>query len=544
MWPTQGGSIVCDKNCEKIHYIAPNIWCCGAGTAADTEHTTELISSQLALHRLATGKESRLVTAQQLLSQLLFRYQGEISAALVLGGVDLHGPHLYSIHPHGSVDELPFVTMGSGSLAAMSVFESRFKADMTQEEAVLLVHDAIEAGIVNDLGSGSNVDVMIITKGHTQMMRNMDTSHADRKVRAGGRAFLSHSPGSLPPFSSASPVASSLSVAPRRCSRASSFPSRPSQSPWQCPWTPRSECNEKKTLNRAFILACAHVWRMSFRIRFIVERLTEEEPLPEPLFGNVIWHTPSPQLPAAFPRPRSRSMDVPPPTTTPLEATPLSRSVGEEPRAENGGAASPTPPEHDSILFFAGNPEVDVSKGVLRLFRDNKCDSRRTPEGLPAKRSDLVCLLAMPAHYSAAEICRFLRAHVKQVRQMRVLRDQSPDRVALVMRMGSQEAADAFFLEYNGTQFNTIEPECCKGVCVFFLCFSCPNCSFLCSCLSGGRRVSGAARRGIAAPGQSARNAVVPRVFGALRRAGVWYFCDAVQPLVPLHVFGPVELGR
>jgi 20S proteasome alpha/beta subunit len=29
-----------DKNCEKIHYIAPNIYCCGAGTAADTENTT------------------------------------------------------------------------------------------------------------------------------------------------------------------------------------------------------------------------------------------------------------------------------------------------------------------------------------------------------------------------------------------------------------------------------------------------------------------------------------------------------------------------
>lgn len=34
------GSIVADKKCEKIHYIAPNIWCCGAGTAADTENVT------------------------------------------------------------------------------------------------------------------------------------------------------------------------------------------------------------------------------------------------------------------------------------------------------------------------------------------------------------------------------------------------------------------------------------------------------------------------------------------------------------------------
>lgn len=30
----------------------------------------------------------------------------------MLGGVDVTGPHLYSIHPHGSTDKLPYVTMG------------------------------------------------------------------------------------------------------------------------------------------------------------------------------------------------------------------------------------------------------------------------------------------------------------------------------------------------------------------------------------------------------------------------------------------------
>jgi len=42
-----GGTEVVDKNCEKIHYLAPNIYCCGAGTAADTEKTTEMISGQV-----------------------------------------------------------------------------------------------------------------------------------------------------------------------------------------------------------------------------------------------------------------------------------------------------------------------------------------------------------------------------------------------------------------------------------------------------------------------------------------------------------------
>ena len=54
--------------------------------------------------------------------------------------------------------------MGSGSLAAMAIFESRFVEDMEEVDAIQLVKDAIRAGIFNDLGSGSNVDVTVIRK--------------------------------------------------------------------------------------------------------------------------------------------------------------------------------------------------------------------------------------------------------------------------------------------------------------------------------------------------------------------------------------------
>ncbi|RCI03186.1 proteasome core particle subunit beta 2, partial [Rhizopus stolonifer] len=166
------GPIVADKNCEKIHYIAPNIYCCGAGTAADTEFTTNLISSQIELHSLSTGRKPRVVTAMTLLKQMLYKYQGHVGAALVLGGFDATGPQLYTVYPHGSTDKLPYVTMGSGSLAAMSIFESKWKPNMNREEAINLVQEAIEAGIFNDLGSGSNVDVCVITKDDTQYLRN------------------------------------------------------------------------------------------------------------------------------------------------------------------------------------------------------------------------------------------------------------------------------------------------------------------------------------------------------------------------------------
>jgi 20S proteasome subunit beta 2 len=64
--------------------------------------------------------------------------------------------------------------MGSGSLNAMAMFESRYKDDMTREEACALVADAIRSGVMNDLGSGSNIDLCVITKDGVNYMRNKE----------------------------------------------------------------------------------------------------------------------------------------------------------------------------------------------------------------------------------------------------------------------------------------------------------------------------------------------------------------------------------
>lgn len=54
----------------------------------------------------------------------------------------------------------------------MSVFETQWRGKLTKEEAIDLCSQAIQAGIFNDLGSGSNVDVAVITAEKTTLLRN------------------------------------------------------------------------------------------------------------------------------------------------------------------------------------------------------------------------------------------------------------------------------------------------------------------------------------------------------------------------------------
>ncbi|KAG7457606.1 hypothetical protein MATL_G00228870 [Megalops atlanticus] len=136
-----------------------------------------MLRSNLTLQGLSLGRNPRLIMACRILQDFLFRHRGQISAMLLLGGVDCTGPHIFTVGPYGSVNKAPFATMGSGDLPALAVFEDRYKPKMTEEEAKQLVRDAITAGITNDLGSGSNVDLCVIRRDGVEYIRPFEASN-------------------------------------------------------------------------------------------------------------------------------------------------------------------------------------------------------------------------------------------------------------------------------------------------------------------------------------------------------------------------------
>lgn len=68
----------------------------------------------------------------------------------------------------------PFISMGSGSVSAYGELENGFSDNLTLEQAKQLAIRAIKAGITYDLGSGSNVDIVILTRNNTDFHRNIE----------------------------------------------------------------------------------------------------------------------------------------------------------------------------------------------------------------------------------------------------------------------------------------------------------------------------------------------------------------------------------
>jgi 20S proteasome subunit beta 2 len=184
-----GGSTVGDKNCEKIHYMAPNIRTCGAGTAADCDHVTKMMRRELEMHRFNTNSENRVQMVAGKLAANAFKYGGHLGTHLIVGGVDCKGPQLLEVSNDGNCYAFPYLTMGSGSLAAMGVLESQYREDINEQEAMNLCIAAIEAGVYHDLGSGSNVDVCVIKRGKVEMHRNIKSDNFKVYSKPGGYQF-------------------------------------------------------------------------------------------------------------------------------------------------------------------------------------------------------------------------------------------------------------------------------------------------------------------------------------------------------------------
>ncbi|GBG77380.1 hypothetical protein CBR_g23711 [Chara braunii] len=122
-----------------------------------------------------------------------------------------------------------------------------------------------------------------------------------------------------------------------------------------------------------------------------------------------------------------------------------------------------------SISFSSGNPRVESCNGVVHLYRDVNAYPG-TRGSLPLARSDQLCVLAVPIHFSVADFCQFAGAFLSQTSEIRIVREvgevgevggSSSSRYMVLMKFREQSAADEFFRVYNGRSFSSLEPEIC-----------------------------------------------------------------------------------
>uniref|UniRef100_A0A914WUY1 BRCA1-associated protein n=1 Tax=Plectus sambesii TaxID=2011161 RepID=A0A914WUY1_9BILA len=134
------------------------------------------------------------------------------------------------------------------------------------------------------------------------------------------------------------------------------------------------------------------------------------------------------------------------------------------PDAQTTGAArSSSEPsstkELEKMNYFSGNPFVEKTEGILHVYKRNETSTADVDA-----RSQMLCMLSVPALVTCRELLQFLAPVSKNVAQIRIIRDQAPNQYMVLLKFRSQAGADEFYYDYNGRQFNSIEPDVCHLV--------------------------------------------------------------------------------
>ncbi|XP_015603552.1 BRCA1-associated protein isoform X2 [Cephus cinctus] len=121
--------------------------------------------------------------------------------------------------------------------------------------------------------------------------------------------------------------------------------------------------------------------------------------------------------------------------------------------AETDGAAARTSP--DQINFFSGSPFVEITKGILHLFKEDEL----TEMHCAATRSHTICILSVPATMTCHDLLTFTAACHQDIQHFRILRDGSPNQYMALITFRSAVAASEFYESFNGVPYNSLEPD-------------------------------------------------------------------------------------
>ena len=177
------GTMIVDKRAEKVHVINDDFAVTIAGGVSDAQLLIKLIRAELKLKEVKTNKKATAKEAANLLGGLLYSNIRRPSmipgiAHFLLGGRDKKGTHLYDLFPDGSVTPIrDFVSSGSGSVFALGVLETQYRADMTTDEAVKMAVKAINTALKRDSCSGNGIDVIVVKNNEIKRVMNKELDY-------------------------------------------------------------------------------------------------------------------------------------------------------------------------------------------------------------------------------------------------------------------------------------------------------------------------------------------------------------------------------
>jgi len=164
-----GSRLVETSSIEKIFQIDEHIGCATSGLVADARVLVDYARLTAQINKVTYAERmgvDLLVKRICDFKQNYTQYGGvrPFGTALLVGGVDDAGVHLFETDPSGALVSYKAGSIGAGRNTVMELFEERYQDGMPQDDAVLLGLEALQKASEEKLDAKA-IEVGIVVEG-------------------------------------------------------------------------------------------------------------------------------------------------------------------------------------------------------------------------------------------------------------------------------------------------------------------------------------------------------------------------------------------
>ncbi|MFX0029497.1 MAG: proteasome subunit beta [Candidatus Hermodarchaeota archaeon] len=159
------GYTVTNKSTKKVFKITEYIGMACYGLIGDFQILTKILRAQANLYLLDAGERISTKSMGKMVSNYLYsRKMMPLLTNLVVAGMDLGGPELYTLDAIGSLMPDDYGAAGTGMLLSYGILEAEYKPGMTVAAGEKLVEKTIRSSLSRDVMSGNGIDILTITE--------------------------------------------------------------------------------------------------------------------------------------------------------------------------------------------------------------------------------------------------------------------------------------------------------------------------------------------------------------------------------------------
>jgi proteasome alpha subunit len=154
---------------EKIHQIDEHIGCATAGLVADARVLVEYARLTAQINRVTYSEPIPI----ELLVRRICDYKQQYTqfggvrpfgTALLVGGYDDEGVHLFETEPSGSLTSFKATSTGGNKGPVMELLEQKYKPGMDRDAAIVLALEALRTSL-DENANLSQVEICTLTRG-------------------------------------------------------------------------------------------------------------------------------------------------------------------------------------------------------------------------------------------------------------------------------------------------------------------------------------------------------------------------------------------